>query len=166
MAFDPQTQVKLKTSDEVEYILQKDVVTQSHLIKNMLMDLDISDAVIPLPNVSSKILEIVIQYCKMHKDDPIPEEPLLYKSLDDISEEDSKLVKVDNQTLFDIITAANYLDIPGLLDLGCKTVALLIKGKTIDEVIKEFNVPPERWYTPEQRKLIEEEIKWANGSAS
>ncbi|KAJ3260452.1 hypothetical protein HK103_000594 [Boothiomyces macroporosus] len=148
MAFDPQTQVKLKTSDEVEYILQKDVVTQSHLIKNMLMDLDISDAV--------PFIDKVIQYCKMHKDDPIPEEPLLYKSLDDISEEDSKLVKVDNQTLFDIITAANYLDIPGLLDLGCKTVALLLKGKTIDEVIKEFNVPPERWYTPEQRKLIEE----------
>lgn len=39
-------------------------------------------------------------------------------------------MKVDQATLFDLILAANYLNIKGLLDLTCQTVAQMIKGKT------------------------------------
>lgn len=43
---------------------------------------------------------------------------------------DAEFVKVDQSTLFDLILAANYLNIKGLLDLTCQTVAQMIKGKT------------------------------------
>ena len=36
-------------------------------------------------------------------------------------------LQVDQPTLFEIILAANYLDIKGLLDNGCKTVAGMMK---------------------------------------
>ena len=36
--------------------------------------------------------------------------------------------------------AANYLNIKTLLDLTCKTVADMIKGKTPEEIRKTFNV--------------------------
>lgn len=39
--------------------------------------------------------------------------------------------------LFDIILVANYLDIKHLLDIGCKTVTNMIKGKTAEEIRKE-----------------------------
>jgi len=38
------------------------------------------------------------------------------------------------------VKAANYLDIKGLLDVTCKTVANMIKGKTPEEIRKTFNI--------------------------
>lgn len=36
--------------------------------------------------------------------------------------------------------ASNYLDIKPLLDVGCKTVANMIKGKSPEEIRKTFNI--------------------------
>jgi S-phase kinase-associated protein 1 len=62
----------------------------------------------------------VIEYCKHHKDDPPPvaEDEAKAKSSDDIDDWDKEFINVDQGTLFEVILAANYLDIQGLLDLG------------------------------------------------
>ena len=41
-------------------------------------------------------------------------------------------MQVDQGTLFELILAANYLDIKGLLDVTCKTVANMIKGEEFE----------------------------------
>ena len=55
----------------------------------------------------------VIQWCTYHKDDPPPPEDdeNKEKRTDDISSWDSDFLKVDQGTLFELILAANYLDI-------------------------------------------------------
>ncbi|OEL28696.1 SKP1-like protein 1A [Dichanthelium oligosanthes] len=55
--------------------------------------------------------------------------------------------------------AANYLDIKGLLDLTCQTVADMIKGKTPEEIRKTFNIKND--FTAEEEEEVRRENQWA-----
>merc|ERR1712201_35465 len=68
---------------------------------------------------------------------------------------DADFLKVDQGTLFELILAANYLDIKGLLDVTCKTVANMIKGKTPDEIRKTFNIKND--FTAAEEEQVREE---------
>ena len=61
------------------------------------------DAPIPLPNVSSKILAKVIEYCKYHVDAEIKAEDKPSKTEEEIKTWDTDFVKVDQSTLFELI---------------------------------------------------------------
>ena len=77
-----------------------------------------------------------------------------------MGEFDAKFIDIDNlETIFDIIMAANYLDIKSLLDLSCAKIATLIRGKTPEEIRKTFNIVND--FTPEEEAQIREENKWA-----
>ena len=66
--------------------------------------------------------------------------------------------QVDQGTLFELILAANYLDIKGLLEVTCKTVANMIKGKKAEEIRKAFNIKND--FTPEEEEQIRKENEW------
>ena len=71
-----------------------------------LTDIPNPDTAIPLPNVSGKHLEKVIQYCQYHLKNPtLPEEKKDESSRgnDDISDWDRDFCKVDQATLFELI---------------------------------------------------------------
>ena len=119
----------------------------------------------PLPNVESSILKKVIDWCQKHKDDPIPTEEdeekyLQEASLDNIEKWDEDFFKVDQKLVFDLILAANYLDIKGLLNMGCVIVAKNIRGKTAVEIRKHFNL--ENDLTPEEEEQQQKLIAWVN----
>ena len=69
-----------------------------------------------------------MEYCEHHRGEPLPaadadaNQDETRKRSTDISEWDQKFISVDQEMLFEIILAANYLDIKPLLDVGCKTV--------------------------------------------
>ena len=68
-------------------------------------------------------------------------------------------MKTDQSTLFNLILAANFLNIKNLLDLGCQTVADMITGKTPEEIRTVLNI--ENDFTPEEEKEIRKENQWA-----
>uniref|UniRef100_A0A915IS53 S-phase kinase-associated protein 1 n=1 Tax=Romanomermis culicivorax TaxID=13658 RepID=A0A915IS53_ROMCU len=109
---------------------------------------------IPLPNVSAAILRKVVQWCQYHKSDPPPleEDDNKEKRTDDIPSWDAEFLKVDQGILFELILAANYLDIKGLLDVTCKTVANMIKGKTPEEIRRTFNIKND--FTPQEEEQV------------
>lgn len=54
--------------------------------------------------------------------------------------------------------AANFLDIQSLLDLTCKTVANMIKGKTPEQIRAEFDIPND--FTPEELEDVRRDNAW------
>jgi len=130
-----------------------------------LEDVGESDQPIPLPNVSASVLRKVLEYCEHHRGEPLPaadadsNQDEARKRTTDIGEWDQKFITVDQEMLFEIILAANYLDIKPLLDVGCKTVANMIKGKSPEEIRKLFNIVND--FTPEEEAQIKKENEWA-----
>lgn len=55
--------------------------------------------------------------------------------------------------------AADYLNIKNLLDLTCETVACMMKGKTVEEIRKKFNIKND--YTPQEEEKVRGENQWA-----
>ena len=51
------------------------------------------------------------------------------------------------------------MDIKALLDVGCTTVANMIKGKSPEEIRKTFNIQND--FTPEEEDQIRRENEWA-----
>ena len=121
---------------------------------------------IPVPNVNGAIMRKVIEWATHHKGDPPPPEDDEFKEkkLDEIDPWDLGFLKVDQGTLFELILAANYLDIKGLLEVTCKTVANMIKGKTPEEIRKTFNIQND--FTPEEEEQIRKENEWCENASS
>ncbi|XP_024625295.1 SKP1-like protein 1B isoform X2 [Medicago truncatula] len=113
----------LKSSDNETFEVPEAVALESQTIKHMIED-DCTDNGIPVPNVTGQILAKVIEYCKKHVDAASSDEK---PSEDDLKNWDAEFVKVDQDTLFDLILAANYLNIKSLLDLTCQSVADMIR---------------------------------------
>jgi len=155
--------VKLESSDDQVFEVPRNIAEMSVTVKHMLEDINPgsdTDNPIPLPNVTGKILSKVIDYCKYHNEHPDApsDEKKDEKRTDDIIPWDKEFCDVDQPTLFELILAANYLDIKPLLDLTCKTVANMIKGKTPEEIRKTFNIKND--FTPEEEEQIRKENEW------
>jgi S-phase kinase-associated protein 1 len=114
------------------------VANMSELVKSM-MDEDEEDAgpaEIPLPNVKAQVLRKVIEFCEHHLTEPMTEieKPLKSQAMADVVQKwYADFVDLEQVLLFELILAANYMDIKPLLDLTCATVASMIKGKTVSE---------------------------------
>ncbi|KAH6896988.1 Skp1 family, dimerization domain-containing protein [Thelonectria olida] len=162
----PVSKVWLASNDNAQIEVDRAVAERSMLIKNMLEDVgdeSISqDTPIPIPNVNEAVLRKVIEWCEHHRNDPHQtqdDESDARKKTTDIEEWDQKFMQVDQEMLFEIILASNYLDIKPLLDVGCKTVANMIKGKSPEEIRKTFNITND--FTPEEEEQIRRENEWA-----
>ena len=144
--------------------VDKEIACKSILVKGIVDDSGIEDE-IPLSSVKKAILDKIIVYCTyIHQNTP-PEidKPLRSNNLNDVvSEWYADFVNLDQEVLFELILAANFMDIKSLLELTCAKVASLIKGKTIPEIRTFFNI--ENDFTPEEEAQIMDENRWAEES--
>lgn len=149
---------KFVSSDDKIFEIDDTIAIMSKTISNMLegdffkrvddfltfiIDIVASEDAIPLPNITGQIFEKVISYCSYHHEHPDvkrDEESDERQKIDEpICQWDQDFCKIELGQIFEIMCAANYLDIRPLIDLTCKTIANMIKGKTTEEMRKLFS---------------------------
>ncbi|KAH8379996.1 hypothetical protein KR009_008419 [Drosophila setifemur] len=118
--------VRLQTSDGVVYTVELRLVLQMGTIRDMLkVECCPSSDTIPLANIESGTMELVIKWCELfnnagedqEKNDP----SLIFREMlwdNEASDED----------IFRLLMAANYLNLESLIDVATHYIASIING--------------------------------------
>ena len=152
--------ITLVSSDGEKMQISAKAAQRSQLVKGIIEDYP-DDAEVPLNNVKSNILKKINEYLEHYQDsDPKEiERPLASQNYQDCVEPwDYEFINVDLDLIFEIILAANYMDIKPLLELASSKIASIIKGKTPEEIRKTFNIQND--FTPEEEQQIRDENQW------
>jgi S-phase kinase-associated protein 1 len=152
--------ITLVSSDGDKYQISEKAARRSQLIKGIIDDYP-DDPEVPLHNVKSHILQKIIAYLEYYKDTEPKEieKPLPSNNFNECVEAwDYQFIDLELDLIFEIILAANYMDIKPLMELASSKVASIIKGKSPEEIRKTFNIQND--FTPEEEAQIREENQW------
>lgn len=166
MSSDDKATINLVSKEGDVYEVPIDIAKMSKLVEETISDdMDDDDDAsvkdIPLPNVRASVLAKVIEYCTHYATEPMDpiQTPLKSDKVDGLVQKwYADFCKVDRVMLFELVTAANFMDIKPLLDLTCLAVAVEIKGKSEEELRTMFNISNE--FSPEEEAQVREENKW------
>ncbi|KAI3847989.1 hypothetical protein MKX03_001101 [Papaver bracteatum] len=126
----PAGTITLKSSDEQFFGIERSIALQSKTLEQTIANNQTDqNIVIPLRTIKGSVLAKVIEYLYKHGEAETSDE--------DKKVWDEQFVNLDSSDtpLFDVLRAANFLKIQGLVDLAYKQV---IKGKTALEICRIF----------------------------
>ncbi|XP_008779825.2 SKP1-like protein 1A [Phoenix dactylifera] len=149
-AGDAKKTITLRSSDGEEFEVEEAAAKQSKTLTNIIED-GCADGGIPVSNVTGKVLAKVLEYCKKHADSAATEE--------EIAAWDYEYINVEQDVLYEVIVASNYLNIKSLLELGCRGAADMIKGRTPAEIRQWFKIPND--FSAEELREVKREMLWA-----
>ena len=155
--------VNLQCAEDELIDVNKAHAEHSTLIKGLIDDggAEDPDQPLPIPQVSAAVMNKCMDFVALMQvvgQEPEIEQPLPSNDLaQHVDQRYAEYITkdVDQALLFDIVLAANYLDIKPLLKLGSAKIASLIKGKSIEEIRQFFQMDND--FTPEEEQRIREE---------
>eukprot|EP00543_Licmophora_paradoxa_P008406 CAMPEP_0202442978 /NCGR_PEP_ID=MMETSP1360-20130828/2340_1 /ASSEMBLY_ACC=CAM_ASM_000848 /TAXON_ID=515479 /ORGANISM="Licmophora paradoxa, Strain CCMP2313" /LENGTH=165 /DNA_ID=CAMNT_0049058531 /DNA_START=84 /DNA_END=581 /DNA_ORIENTATION=- len=112
--------------------------------------------------VNAACLEKVVEFLNHYHDDPMREipTPLGGTVFNEIVEQawyQEFVEREERDSIFDLLTAANYMGIKPLLDLTCLKVTFELTGKSADQIREILKLPE---LTPEEEAKARSEHKW------
>jgi S-phase kinase-associated protein 1 len=134
----------------------------SALLKTMM---DNTDEKVFTVNVDETILEHIAHYLTYHADKPLPPnipKPLPSRNMEDWVADawDCKFCDKPIEIMFQIMLAANYMDIPPLFDLATAKCSSFVVGKTPQELRRDLKEKDD--FTKKQADELIEESAWIN----
>jgi S-phase kinase-associated protein 1 len=156
--------VNLISSEGERFPTPIPVASLSELVKTTIDDDDDDGETqdVPIPNVKAATLTKVLEFCTHYQTEEMTpiQTPLKSSKIDDLVQPwYAAYVQVDQSLLFELVTAANFMDIKPLLDLTCLAVSVFIKGKSAEELRRMFNIADQ--LSPEEEAQVREENRWA-----
>ena len=151
--------IKIKANDGGKIEMSKKAAMKSSIIKGILEDYPDNDE-IPLNNVNSTTFEKIKDYLVHYQDkEPqkieIPLKSNVFKEC--VDDWDYGYLGEDIDQIFDILNAANYLDIKPLMELASAKLGSKLKGLSSESIKKDFDIPP---LTQEEREQILKDKKF------
>ena len=140
--------VKLKTSDNVIKEVDSDILMKSKLLEGLMKDFE-EEEIFTLPDVDSKNLDLVIKYLEHYKDMEPKEIPKPFPERTDdvffrgILNDDWTFDYLQSQTLeglINLVNAANYLQIDGLINIVAAKLAHEMCNCEVEEARQKFGI--------------------------
>ncbi|KAL6195291.1 hypothetical protein ACLB2K_030911 [Fragaria x ananassa] len=140
--------ITIKSSDPVgkSFEVEDSAALASQTIKHMIEDLEDPIREITIPEVTITILAKVVDYLNMHDPDNVAR-----VGINCVNRFDTYFVRVYKNTLFDLIKAASFLCIKGMMDITLDAVVEFTGSMSMDELREYFNV--------KEQLLDEEDIR-------
>uniref|UniRef100_A0A1B0C3I6 SKP1 component POZ domain-containing protein n=1 Tax=Glossina palpalis gambiensis TaxID=67801 RepID=A0A1B0C3I6_9MUSC len=128
--------IRLESSDNETFIVDIQVAKCSDTIKTVLKDHEIDDCKtsIPLPNVNSAILRKILEWACYHKEHVSTDKQ---KPADMLAWE-ADFLNICQVDLFELISAASYLNVGDLLDAAYEKVKKMLGVDKIPKEIREM----------------------------
>lgn len=137
----------LVSSESTTLPITKEAARVSNLIASMLDDGQCEDNEIPVLNQSHEVLQKVVEFAEYYAHNtPMValSRPLPYTDLNKCVRPEwyaQFVLNMDAVMLQHVAMAANFLDMPPLLDLTCGAIAASLSDKSVDELCEFFSLP-------------------------
>lgn len=137
--------VNLKTSDDVIFKVERDIIRMFEAIQIILEtnddDSDDSEEEIPLFRINADTFENVILWATYHKDDDPLSPPIEKDGTDTIHPWDAAFLNsLHSDTLIQLILAVDFLNVKSLYVAACKMIVSRMKNKNAQEIRVAFDI--------------------------
>ena len=133
--------ITLKSNDNKTFSLPENACKKSAYLQKLIKE---GKSPIALDEIKGEVLEKVVEYLKYYSDKDFPKLPEVLKGNDlksEIGEWDFNFINpISYENCFHLINAGSLLELNHLYELACSKIAAFMKGKTPDEVNKEFTI--------------------------
>ncbi|XP_004517085.1 SKP1-like protein 14 [Cicer arietinum] len=152
MAAEKSSMITLVAADNSVFEVEANIAKEMKTVQSYIDEFDQNTVQIPLPNVFSNDLAMIIEYCKKHASEEESKE-----AKEEFDVEFVKRMKSDDKLR--LIQAASYLNIESLLQFLAKAIADEIKNQSVEFVRDYFHI--ENDFTPEEESELRKENEWA-----
>ncbi|KAL0211774.1 hypothetical protein RCL1_005400 [Eukaryota sp. TZLM3-RCL] len=148
----------LISADGEKFVTEPEIADVCAYVRNIV---DANGPVdIPIPGVTAKYLQRALDFARFHLKATSDSQGVTDEQIIQFNRQ--FIIEVDHETLFHTLLAGNFLGMPALIDLCCKTIANVVSSKNPEQLRTIFNIPND--FQPSEMDALKKELEQVFGS--